>query len=869
MTRLPVDLLFALALAALATPSACEPPTQADATAGQPDATAEQPDATAEQPDATARQPETLPRADEMPSRVETIPGTHFAATYDGARAHELQRRLMAPVEKPSAEDGDRTLSPYFFVPGGDPETDRLPLESTRAEVQIAGVIARVKVSQVYKNEGDRTLEAVYVFPASTRAAVYAMKMTIGDRTVVAKIEEREKARQDYEQAKREGRTASLLEQQRPNVFQMNLAHILPGDRIEVELEYTELLVPRAGIYEFVYPTVVGPRYTEQKAGDPNAERWQQNPHLEAGKPAPFTFGLQAAIRSGTPIAGVSCPSHEVKVGFPDARQAEISLEPGRAAGTRDVVLRYSLAGEKIETGLLLYPGEDERFFLLMMEPPERVGRADVLPREYIFIVDVSGSMRGFPLDTAKSLMRDLLRDVSADEFFNLMAFSGGSAVLSEERSLLGTRQNVQKGLDFLDGMQGGGGTRMLQAVERALAMPHREGTSRIFVVITDGYVMVEKELFELIRTKRAEANFFAFGIGRSVNRYLVEGLARAGMGEPLIVLGPDEVEKKAAWFRDYISRPVMQGIRVTFEGFDAYDVEPESVPDLFAARPVTVFGKYRGEPAGRIAVSGHVPGEKLRGVCDVADGNLSADNAALRTLWARHRVQRISDMHKIARGDPREKEVLALGLKYHLMTDYTSFVAIDSQVRARPGEEPTRVRQPLPMPQGVPDTAIRNLSGVRRRARIHGIYDSEGLLRGGMAGRGRGGVHFKSPPGKSEAGRRVLPPARVSMLKFRVDGRLDPKRAKKMIQSRLKHFSSCYEKTRLFVSGPFTGRVELELRIGPDGRVKQVEIVKNTFKPKDKAASISACLRKICERLRFPPFKGAGAELGFSIIFR
>ena len=161
----------------------------------------------------------------------------------------------------------DRTLSPYFIVVSDNPDTDRLPLKSTSAAVNISGVIADVLVTQVYKNDGKKPLEAIYVFPASTRVAVYGMKMTIGKRVIEAKINRRDEARKEYEKAKEAGKSASLLEQQRPNVFQMNVANIMPGDEIKVELKYTELLIPTDRVYEFVYPTVVGPRYSNQKAG--------------------------------------------------------------------------------------------------------------------------------------------------------------------------------------------------------------------------------------------------------------------------------------------------------------------------------------------------------------------------------------------------------------------------------------------------------------------------------------------------------------------------------------------------------------------------------------------------------------------------
>src|SRR4030043_583474 len=205
-------------------------------------------------------------------------------------------------------EEANKTLSPYFFVKSDDPGVDQLPLKSTSADVKVVGVIADVIVRQVYKNEGKTPLEAIYIFPASTRAAVYGMKMTIGKRTILARIEERKEARRQYEEAKQQGKNASLLEQQRPNVFQMNVANILPEDVIEVELKYTELLIPKEGIYQFVYPTVVGPRYSNQPEETARpSEKWIENPYLHQGHPSIHTFEMSADRAGGLPIQNVAC----------------------------------------------------------------------------------------------------------------------------------------------------------------------------------------------------------------------------------------------------------------------------------------------------------------------------------------------------------------------------------------------------------------------------------------------------------------------------------------------------------------------------------------------------------------------------------
>ncbi len=617
---------------------------------------------------------------------------------------------LATMALRPLGESGtspDKTLAPYFMVISDEPGKDVMPLKSSRADVKIAGMVAEVKVTQVYRNTGQKTLEAIYVFPGSTRAAVHAMRMTIGERVIEAEIMERQKARETYEQAKKEGKTTSLLEQQRPNVFQMNVANILPNDEIKVELNYLELLQPENNVYEFVYPTVVGPRYTTKTAeGAPDTEKWVQNPYLHEGEAPPYTFGLQVELLSGLPLTQLASPSHDVEIKYSGPASAQINLKDEKTAGNKDFVLRYGLAGGKIDSGLLLYPGKDENFFLLMMEPPARVEPEAVLPREYIFIVDVSGSMHGFPLETAKALMQDVITGLRPEDFLNVLLFESGAAVLSPEGSLPASEDNKLKALNFIKAQPGGGGTSIVPALKRALALPRTRGVSRIITVATDGYVNVEPQVFQLIRENLGAANLFAFGIGTSVNRHLIEGMARAGLGESFVILNAADAAKQAARFRNYIANPVLTDIKVAFEGFQTYAVEPGAVPDLFALRPITLLGKYRGTPQGAIVVRGKTAQGPFERRLELKEAKASQDNAALRLLWARQRIMNLVDFASLERDKKEaEKEVTALGLKYSLMSPYTSFVAVDKIKRAD-GTFVT-VKQPLPMPAGVSDLAI------------------------------------------------------------------------------------------------------------------------------------------------------------------
>lgn len=615
---------------------------------------------------------------------------------------------LAAAPALAAPDAADRSGSPYFVVPNADPGVDALPLKETRADIAIAGVMAHVRVTQVYKNQGDKPIEAIYVFPGSTRAAVFAMQMTVGERKIVAEIHEKDEARKIYEDARTEGKTASLLEQQRPNVFQMSVANILPGDVIRVEMDYAELLVPEAGTYELVYPAVVGPRYVGEDSAPPS---FTNTPYQHQGDKPSYGWDVAVRLSAGMDIRRVTSPSHPISTTLTEPGVADITLTNKGAAGTRDFVLQYQLAGKAIDTGVLLFPGEsgkDEGFFLAMVQPPEQVAAADRPKREYVFILDVSGSMHGFPLDTAKTVMNGLLDGMGPDDRFNILCFSGGNQVLASQ-SLPTTRDNIEKAREFMASMQGGGGTEILGALREALAMKTPAGYARTFVAVTDGYVSVEPQVFRTIRENLGEASFFAFGIGSSVNRHLIEGMARMGMGEPFIVMHGDDAVEKADKFERYIDAPALTDIKVSFDGFSAYDVEPAAPPDLFASRPVLVFGKYKGAARGKIKVSGISGTGRFEKVLDVGSFEPSNKNEALRYLWARHRIATLSDYQTYERGDDKIAEITQLGLDYHLMTAYTSFVAVDQRVRNQGGDS-TTVKQPLPLPDGVSDLAVGDM---------------------------------------------------------------------------------------------------------------------------------------------------------------
>lgn len=630
-----------------------------------------------------------------------------------------------------------KTLSPYFFVKSNSNTTDQMPLKSTSVEATIAGVIAEVTVKQVYENQGKETLEAIYIFPGSVNAAVHGMEMQVGKRRLIAQIEEKGKARKRYAKAKKQGKTASLLEQKRPNVFQMNVANILPGDKIVVKLRYTELLIPTNGIYEFVYPTVVGPRYSNQPLATASAsQKWVQSPYIKRKKndfanttsSVPnYTFDLKTTINAGIPLQKVACTSHRVKVKFKKKGSAQVRLHPkDQFGGNRDFILQYQLLGKKIQSGILLQPGKtpnDENYFVMMMQPPKIPKPSQIPPREYIFIFDVSGSMHGFPLQTSQELMKNLLAKLRPQDKFNVLLFASNNAMLAPQ-SMAATPQNIQNVMQVFYKQSGSGGTNLLPALKKGLQFPKTDEYSRSFVVVTDGYVTVEKEAFELIRNNLNKANMFVFGIGPGVNRYLISGMAKAGLGEPFIVTKSSEAAEKATRFQQYIQSPVLTNIHTKFEELQVYDIEPKSIPDVFASRPILIYGKYKGNPTGKITIQGKTGRKTYVKSLDLTKAS-QVSGEALKYLWARKKIQWLSDYGKVHQGPELKKEITNLGLKYSLLTEYTSFIAIDPRVRNKKGKT-KKVKQPLPLPKGVSNRAVGKQSSLVQPPNIINVPDEE-----------------------------------------------------------------------------------------------------------------------------------------------
>jgi len=481
------------------------------------------------------------------------------------------------------------------------------------------------------------------------------------------------------------------------------------------------------------------------------------------------------------------------------------------------------------------------------MQPPKKVIKNQIPPREYIFIVDVSGSMHGFPLNISKKLLKDLISNLRPTDRFNVLLFAGGSQLMAEQ-SLPATPQNITRAIDTIERQRGGGGTRLLTALQKALSLSKTEGFSRSIVIATDGYVSVETKVFDLMRKNLGDANMFAFGIGSSVNRHLIEGMARIGMGEPFVITQPDQALITAKNFRKLIESPVLTGINIDFGQFKAFDVEPPSIPDVLADRPVIVFGKWRGSPRGTISLRGYTGKYRFLKKIDVSKTKALESNSALRYLWARDRIALLADYNRLNKQDERIKEVTNLGLTYNLLTAYTSFVAVDKKVRLQDGQAVT-VKQALPLPQGVSDYAVGGNRSIAGKA-LYSYSAAPSVL--GMKSK----VVEESMAQKKEDRLTTEPEMDaasrdknvIKLGEITVTGGLSEPSIRKLFEKEMHSLNTCYKQS-LKKQPQLKGKIDFRLVVDPVGQVINIHLDKGV----NSAKAFETCMLQKLKKLRFP----------------
>ncbi|MFN0139157.1 MAG: VIT domain-containing protein [Pyrinomonadaceae bacterium] len=572
------------------------------------------------------------------------------------------------------------------------------PLKNTVVAADISGFLARVTVKQEFENSFTEPIEAVYVFPLSQNGAVDQMTMTVGTRVITSKIMRREEARKVYETAKSEGKTAALLDQERENIFTQSVANIMPGERVIVEISYVETLKYEDGGYEFVFPMTVGPRYIPGSVTDAAKIR----PPVARAR-AGHDISIEVNLNSGVPVEEIRSISHAIdQVNFTPSL-AKVSLKGGKTIPNKDFVLRYDVTGKRIEDAILTHRESRGGFFTLMLQPPDKIATEDRTPKEIVFVLDTSGSMSGFPIEKAKEAMKLSLDGLYPEDTFNLITFAGDTHVLFDA-PVPATAANLERAQAFLETREGGGGTEMMKAIKAALDPSDSKEHLRIVCFMTDAYVGNDDEIVAEIQ-KHANARVFSFGIGDSVNRALLDRMAEAGRGEVEYVLLEDDGSRAAKKFYERVRTPLLTGLSIEWNGLPVADIYPTRLTDLFSAKPVIVHGRYTKAASGTIKLRGLVAGQPYEREIKVDLPESQPANDVLATLWARTRVAELSS-DKLRDADPKkvaeyDTQITNLGLEFRLLTNFTSFIAVEDRVVNQNGK-PVTIQVPVEQPEGV-----------------------------------------------------------------------------------------------------------------------------------------------------------------------
>ena len=599
-------------------------------------------------------------------------------------------------------------------VSAGGKALGACPLKHTNVQAEISGFLSRVKVTQEFENNFSEKIEAVYVFPLPQSAAVDDMTMRIGDRTVRGKILKREEAREVYEAAKSNGQTASLLDQERPNIFTQAVANILPNEKIIIEISYVETLKYEDGAYEFVFPMVVGPRYIPGNAigklGGGFAPDTNQVPDASKITPMPakdragHDISIAVKLDAGISIENLDSKSHEIESSRLAANSYNVKLKNEKTIPNKDFILRYDVSGKRIEDAVLMHRGEKGGYFTLILQPPDEPRAQDITPKEIVFVLDTSGSMSGFPMEKAKEAMKLALDGLNPQDTFNLITFAGDTHVLFE-KPVSATADNLAKAQAFLQSRQGGGGTEMMKAIKAALDPTDSQQHVRVVCFMTDGYIGNDMQIIDEIQ-KHPNARVFSFGIGGSVNRFLLDKMAEEGRGEVEYVALNDDGSLAAKRFHERVRSPLLTDISLDFGNLQVADVYPKRINDLFSAKPVVVHGRFTKGGNGVIKLKGKSFGrETVREIAvNFPENELNHD--VLATLWARTRIDDLMshDYAGVQNGNakPEVKDTITnLGLEYRLLTQFTSFVAVEERI-VTDGGQPRRIEVPVEMPEGV-----------------------------------------------------------------------------------------------------------------------------------------------------------------------
>lgn len=650
---------------------------------------------------------------------------------------------ILAAAALAQEQSMDETGTGRMQILGEEGVSGDLPLEHTSVVIDVSGNLQRATVRQVYGNPYDEVIVAIYTFPLPQSAAVDRMNMWIGDRLIEGKIHERYLAQQIYNEAIEAGQTASLLEQERPNIFTQTVGNILPGDSIVIEISYVAPVEYDDGEYEIVFPMVVGPRFVpagnfvrrifdmyEVSTSVEDADRITP-PIVPEGTRTGYDIEVTVNLNPGVAIQGYESLNHEVNTKLNWNGTISITLENENEIPNRDFVLRYTTASDRIQSGVIAHNGEMGGHFMLILQPDADIDVDEITPKEMFFVVDCSGSMSGQPMDVAKETVRQFVRGMNPNDSFQIMRFSETASSMSRS-PLSNTEENIEQGIRYINNMSGTGGTMMIEGIRAAIGYPEDPERMRFVIFLTDGFIGNEAEILgELQRTLGENTRLFSIGVGSSPNRYIIEGLAEEGRGHAYYVGLNEDPDESVAAIYDKINDPYLVGIDIDWGDLDVHDIYPSRIPDLYAGEPLVIVGQYNGSGTETINLSGTVAGQRWGQELSVTLPSSEEENDVIATLWARKKIHDLTrDMYDsygyLSNDQDIIDEITDTALDYQIMSEYTSFVAVSEEVRTDPDSgEPVTVQVPVNMPDGV---SYEGIFGTDSEGDMSGMHYSRSL---------------------------------------------------------------------------------------------------------------------------------------------
>ncbi len=707
-----------------------------------------------------------------------------------------------------------------LYVQSEEGQQQVFPLKHTEVNAKVTGNVSQVEVTQTFENPFAEPLEAVYVFPLPDEAAVYDMEIKIGDRTIKGEIKKREEAQAIYEQARQEGRTAGLLEQERANIFTQSLANIKPGEQIDVTIRYTDSLKFQGGDYEFVFPMVVGPRYIP---GNPSGNRGNTDQVPDASRITPpvlkpetrsgHDINVTVEINAGVPIQDVRSPSHQLRTQR-RGETVQVQLGGEDTIPNKDLILRYQVAGDRTQATILSQANERGGHFALYLIPALDYRPNEIVPKDVVFLMDTSGSQRGEPLLKSQELMRRFINGLNPDDTFTIIDFANTTTQLSPQ-PLANTAQNRTQALNYINGLQANGGTELMNGIRAVLNFPpSAPNRLRSVVLLTDGYIGNEAEVIAEVQRQLKPGNrLYSFGVGSSVNRFLLNRLAEVGRGTAQMIRQDEPTQKVAETFFRQINNPVLTDIQVSWQGEGtSAKIYPLAAPDLFANQPLVLFGRKPDRRNGTIKITGMAAGGQRYEQTLSVNFDQSSDNPAIAQLWGRARIKDL--MNQMFGGETKSgvEAVTQTALDYNLLSQYTAFVAVSEEVRVEPDGTRRRVQVPVELPEGVSYEGIfgaddvANMSGTANFAPApSGIIP---LSRQAGGTRGGGDTILAAPDDTTSQGSPQLTVVKIEGL--------EPEQEENAIASLTQHLQS------LNLPEGFTGEIIFELQIR-DGAIQRV----------------------------------------------